>query len=136
MLENRMRHFKVRTAALGAISLAGLLWSSPARAQSVQVTAAMPNSGAQGTTALVVKITGKNFAPGARAEFFKPGTTDPAGVTVRGTQFVSSGEVDATIDITDTAALAYFDVRVANTNGRSGKGSDLFQVIQKKAACV
>jgi hypothetical protein len=103
-------------------------------AQNVSVTAADPNTGAQGTTALLVKINGKNFAPGARADFFLSGTTNPAGVTVHGTQWVSATEVDAVIDIADTAAIAAFDIRVSNTNGRSGKGSDLFNVVQKGAA--
>ena len=59
------------------------------------------------------------------------GTTDPAGVTVRNTQFVSSTEVDATVDVAATASIASFDIRVTNATGRSGKGSDLFNVVQK-----
>jgi hypothetical protein len=114
--------------------LAAVLVAHTATAQNIQVTAANPNTGAQGTTALLVKISGKNFAPGARADFFLSGTTNPAGITVHGTQWISASEVDATIDIADTASLALFDIRVANTNGRSGKGSDLFQVVQKQQA--
>ena len=84
---------------LGFVVLAGLLMAGSSAAQNVSVTAANPPSGEQDTVSLVVKITGKNFAPGARSEFFKSGTTDPSGITVRGTQFVSSTEVDATVDI-------------------------------------
>jgi hypothetical protein len=116
---------------VGAMVLAGSLLAGVASAQNVTVTAANPPSGAQDTVSLVVKITGKNFAPGARSDFFKSGTTDPGGVTVRSTQFVSSTEVDATVDIAATAAIASFDIRVSNTNGRSGKGGDLFNVVQR-----
>jgi hypothetical protein len=45
--------------------------------------------------------------------------TNPAGITVHGTQSISSTEVDATIDIADAASLAYFDIKVTNTTGRS-----------------
>jgi uncharacterized delta-60 repeat protein len=113
------------------LALMGLLVATDAMAQNISVTAANPSSGEQDTVGLVVKIAGKNFANGARSEFFKSGTTDPAGVTVRSTTFVSPTEVDATIDIAPGAALSLFDIKVTNTSGRSGKGSDLFNVIQK-----
>ena len=116
---------------VGAMVLAGSLLAGVASAQNVTVTAANPPSGAQDTVSLVVKITGKNFAPGARSDFFKSGTTNPGGIIVRSTQFVSSTEVDATVDIAATASIASFDIRVSNTNGRSGKGSDLFNVVQR-----
>jgi FG-GAP repeat/FG-GAP-like repeat len=113
------------------LTLCATLAAGTAAAQNVSVTAANPNNGEQGTLSLVVKISGKNFAPGARSDFFKSGTTDPAGVTVRNTQFVSSTEVDAMVDVAATASIASFDIKVTNTSGRNGKGSDLFQVIQK-----
>lgn len=118
-------------ATVGLLVVILMAGTARTAAQNVSVTAANPPSGQQDTIALVVKITGKNFAPGARSEFFKSGTTDPAGVTVRGTQFVTSTEVDATIDIAATASIASFDIKVTNTSGRSGKGSDLFNVVQK-----
>src|SRR4029079_7229563 len=125
-----------RAVLLRVVSCVLACWilAGSAAAQNVTVTTADPNTGAQGTTSLVVKISGRNFAPGARADFFLSGTSNPAGITVHGTQWVSASEVDATIDIADTAALAFFDIRVANTNGRSGKGSDLFNVVQKAAS--
>jgi FG-GAP repeat len=102
----------------------------------VTVTAADPAIGETETVGLVVKVKGKNFGAGARADFFKSGTSDPAGISVRSTRFVSSTEVEATLDIAAGAALSLFDIRVTNTNGRSGKGSDLFQVVQKgQASC-
>jgi hypothetical protein len=124
---------KAARSLLSAVIVMGVMLSAhTAAAQNVSVTAANPNTGAQGTTSLVVKISGKNFAPGAKTDFFLSGTTNPAGITVHGTQWISASEVDATIDIADTASLALFDIKVTNTaTGRSGKGSDMFSVIQK-----
>jgi hypothetical protein len=117
---------------LGATAL--LLWlaSAPVAAQPpVSVTGAVPAEGEQDTVGLLVKVTGKNFGQGARTDFFRSGTSDPAGVTVRSSRVVSSGEIEATVDIAPGAALSKFDIRVTNTNGRSGKGSDLFTVVEK-----
>lgn len=109
----------------------------PAAAQPpVAVTAADPASGEQDTTGLVVKVTGKNFGANARTDFFKSGTSDPAGIVVRTSRVVSSTEIEATIDISSGAALSLFDIRVTNTTGRSGKGTDLFQVVEKGAAAA
>lgn len=102
----------------------------------VAVTAADPSSGEQETTGLVVKVKGKNFAAGASVDFFRSGTSDPAGITVRSTRYVNSTEVETTIDIAAGAAVSLFDIRVTNTNGRSGKGSDLFRVNSKALVCV
>ncbi len=125
-----MLRLELRLWIVGGLMLASTLVAGTAAAQKITVTAATPASGEQGTTSLVVKISGKNFAPGAQSQFFKSGTTDPSGITVHGTQFVSATEVDATIEIADTASLALFDIQVTAAS-RSGKGSDLFQVIQK-----
>jgi len=108
-----------------------LVGAGLAAAQNPSVTAATPSSGTQDTIALVVKISGKNFAPGAKSNFFLSGTTSPDGITVKNTTFVNATEVDAVIDIAPTASLASFDIKVTNTSGRSGKGSDLFHVVEK-----
>jgi uncharacterized delta-60 repeat protein len=44
---------------------------------------------------------------------------------------VSSTQLIANIDIDDAAALARFDIQVANTDGRTGKGTELFSVVAK-----
>ncbi len=121
-------------AALVAVML-GLPWGGAAPAASEQpiaVTSANPPSGDQATLSLDVVIGGKSFKNGAKAAFFKTGTTDPAGVTVKSTKYVSATQIVATIDIADTAALAQFDIQVQNTDGRTGKGTELFSVTVKK----
>jgi hypothetical protein len=113
-----------------------LCWvlDAPVSAQPpVSVTAADPTSGERESVGLVVKVTGKNFAPGARVDFFRSGTSDPGGVAVQSTRVVSATEIEAVVNIDAAAALALFDIRVTNTNGRSGKGSDLFTVVEKGA---
>jgi uncharacterized delta-60 repeat protein len=104
---------------------------SPVQAQTVQVTAADPASTAQGTINLNVKVTGKGFKNGAKAKWFVTGTTDTGGVTVNSTTFVSSTEVTANITVSDTAVIANFDIQVLNTDGRGGKGTELFAVTAK-----
>lgn len=128
--------------SIGRVAMVLACWALSgvvAKAQPpVTVSAADPSSGEQDTVGLVVKVTGKNFAAGARTDFFRSGTSDPAGITVTSTRHVSATEVEATIDIAAGAALSLFDVRVTNSNGRSGKGSDLFRVVEKgaRAACT
>lgn len=129
-----MSHFQASPSAIRSLATAVLLCVFAAgvlEAQPVTVSQVDPPVGEQETTGLIVRITGKNFAPGARADFFKAKTSDPAGVAVRQTTFVSATELEATLDIASDAALSYFDVRVTNLSGRSGKGSDLFQVVEK-----
>jgi len=99
----------------------------------VQVAAADPPVAVQGTVNLNVKITGKGFKKGAAAKFLVTGTTDTGGITVNSTSFVSAGELTANIDVTDTAAIANFDIAVLNADGRGGKGTELFAVTAKGA---
>jgi uncharacterized delta-60 repeat protein len=102
-----------------------------AQAQQVQVTAADPAAAAQGTINLNVKVTGKGFKNGAKAKWFITGTTDPGGVQVNSTTFVNAGEVTANITVADTAIIANFDIQVLNSDGRGGKGTELFAVTPK-----
>ena len=102
-----------------------------ARAQQIQVSAASPATGAQGTINLNVKVTGKGFKNGATAKWFVSGTTDPGGIVVNSTTFVSSGELTANITVSDTAIIANFDIQVLNSDGRGGKGTELFAVTAK-----
>jgi hypothetical protein len=103
-----------------------------ASAQTIVVSSATPASGEQGSANLNVIVKGKGFKAGATAKFYKTGTTDPGGVTIKSTQYVSSTQVNAVIDIADLAALSRFDIQVANADGRTGKGTELFSVLQKK----
>jgi uncharacterized delta-60 repeat protein len=99
--------------------------------QQIQVTAADPTAAEQGTVNLNVKVTGKGFKNGAKAKWFVTGTTDTGGVTVNSTTFVSSSEVSANITVADTAVIANFDIQVLNSDGRGGKGTELFRVTAK-----
>jgi hypothetical protein len=122
-------------ATLAIVAIIGL--SAPALAQKINVKAATPNQGAQATVDLDVVIDGSGFGPGAKARFVLSGTDNPDGILVKNTRFVSSTQVVATIDIAETASLASFDIKVT-LSGRTGKGTDLFQVVQKgnPNACV
>jgi len=113
------------------LNVCGVL--SGAQAQQIQVAAADPPMAAQGTINLNVKVTGKGFKNGAKAKWFVSGTTDPGGVTVNSTTFVNSTEVDANITVSDTAVITNFDIQVLNSDGRGGKGTELFAVISNDA---
>jgi len=117
-------------ASLGALFCWGVI---PAQllAQSIQVTSANPNAAPQGTINLNVAVGGNGFKKGAKAAFFLSGTTNPDGVTVNSTSFNSSSQVTANITISDTTSIANFDIQVTNSDGRTGKGSQLFAVTAK-----
>jgi hypothetical protein len=66
-------------------SILVLAWAGttvPLLAQGIQVTAANPNSAAEGTINLNVVVTGSGFKRGAKAQWFETGTTNPGDVTV------------------------------------------------------
>ena len=107
-----------------------LLWPAQGFAQKISVKSATPGSGPQGATGLNVTVAGSGFSPGDRVDFFRSGTTDPAGLKVNKTTYVTNTQLVANIDISDGAAVAYFDVQVTSSS-RSGKGTDLFSVTLK-----
>lgn len=116
----------------GLFVLAGLLLSGPpALGQQIKVTSAVPDTAEQGTVDLVVTVGGENFGKGSKVSFFVTGTTNPGGVTVKGVKFVSSKTLETTIDVApDAQTELKFDIQVMS-NGRTGKGTELFTVLKK-----
>jgi hypothetical protein len=113
-----------------ALDLVIVLGCPIATLAQVQVTSTNPNNAPQGTTNLNVTITGNGFKKGAKAQWFVTGTTNPGGVTVNSTTFNGSGQLTANINVAADAVISGFDVLVTNTDGRTGKGTDLFAVVQ------
>jgi hypothetical protein len=134
------------TGALGGAAAAALLLITISETgvlaqQAIVVESAIPAVAAQATVNLNVSIKGKGFKRGARAQFLVAGTDDPGGVTVNATAYVSSSEVIANIDVDANAALATFDIEIANDDDRTGKGTELFAVVSggngaAQAQCV
>lgn len=93
------------------------------------VTAADPSFGRRGDVGLAVTILGSGFDQGSQASWELGGTTDPK-VVVRSTQFVTSSELLATIDIQSNATLSLYDVAVTTGLGRKGIGTAKFEVTQ------
>lgn len=115
---------------LPAVVVPLILWIAgavPAVSQ-VTVTAANPSAAAPGSINLMVTVSGSGFKKGAKAQFFLSGTTNPGDITVTGTAFSSTNQVVATITVSSTATNASYDIQVTNTNGSSGKGTELFGV--------
>ncbi|MEO6350682.1 MAG: integrin alpha [Candidatus Limnocylindrales bacterium] len=128
-----MLRFTIRQCVVPvALLLFVLAGALPVSAQGVSVTSADPNFGELDTASLNVRVKGKNFAQGAVADFLLDDDTT-GGITVNSTTFVSSTEVIANVTIASGASLTLFDIRVRNANGRTGRGSDLFQVVEKGA---
>jgi uncharacterized delta-60 repeat protein len=103
----------------------------PQAAAQISVTSANPNSAAQGTVNLNVTVNGNGFKKGAKAQWFVTGTTNPGGVTVNSTAFNNSNQLTANITVAVDAATGNFDIQVTNTDGRTGKGTELFAVQSK-----
>jgi hypothetical protein len=100
----------------------------------IQVSSTSPNSAAQGTINLNVTVNGSGFKKGAKAQWFVTGTTDPGGITVNSTAFNSPNQLTANITVSLTATVSGFDVHVTNADGRTGKGTDLFAVVQNNSS--
>jgi hypothetical protein len=105
--------------------------SPPLAAQDIEVTSADPAEAEQDTVNLDVTIMGKGFDRSAKAKFFLHDTTNPGGVTVNSTRFVSSTELVANIDVAVDAVIAKRDIVVQARRGRIGKGTELFAVLEK-----
>jgi FG-GAP-like repeat/FG-GAP repeat len=107
-----------------------LLGTQPAASQ-IQVASTNPSAAPQGTVNLSVTVNGNGFKRGAIAQWFVTGTTNPGGVTVNSTTYKSSSQLTANITVAVDALQSGFDVVVKNTDGRTGKGTDLFAVTAK-----
>ncbi len=119
-----------RYSSLALLTFLLTLGAFPVAAQ-IQVNSTSPNAAPQSTTNLNVTISGSGFKKGAKAQWFVTGTTNPGGVTVNSTTFNGSSSLTANITIASGATLSGFDVLVTNTDGRTGKGTDLFTVTQQ-----
>jgi uncharacterized delta-60 repeat protein len=123
-----VRHPAVTTISLSIAIFVCSLAVSPHVAAQIAVTSAVPNSTTQGTTNLDVVVHGNGFKKGAKVHWFVTGTTNPGGVTVNSTTFNNSGQLTANITVAADAVVSGFDIQVMNTDGRTGKGTELFAV--------
>lgn len=121
---------KARMCAVGSAAMVAILFlvMAPAATAQITVTAANPPAAPPGSVNLSVAVSGSGFKKGAKVKFLLSGTSSTGDVTVNGSTFVSSGQVNATITVASTAVDASYDIVVTNTDGRSGKGTELFAV--------
>ena len=123
-----MSRFQRSMFAMFALALMPMAF---ANAQQVSVTAADPPAAVQGTVSLDVTVTGSGFNSTASVKFLVTGTADTGGITVKKVIVSSAKKLIATIDVADTAIVNKFDVEVALSSGRKGKGTTLFTVQAK-----
>lgn len=121
---------KARVCAVGSAAIVVILSLAlvPAAAAQITVSAANPSVAPPGSVNLSVAVSGSGFKKGAKIKFLLSGTTSTGDVTVNGSTFVSSTQVNATITVASTAVDASYDIMVTNTDGRSGKGTELFAI--------
>ena len=97
----------------------------------VTVTSADPSSAVQGTISLDVTVTGNGFDSTAQVKFLVTGRPILAASPSRTSSVKGPKRLIATIDVADTAVVNKFDIEVALSNGRKGKGTTLFAVQAK-----
>lgn len=91
------------------------------------VSSTLPRSGDKGQT-LDVHVYGSGFSAGAIATWALHGAADPSKVRTNSTTVVSSTELIANITIASDATIDYWDVQVALAGGKTGIGTELFEV--------
>lgn len=114
----------IRISLLASLTL---ILSGVALAQDPQVESANPSSAPQGTQ-LDVEIGGDGFDNSAAVSFFVTGTTNPGGITVTNVKVRGPKKIIASIAIDAEAEVTSFDIEVALSRGRTGKGTELFAV--------
>ena len=93
------------------------------------VASANPNVGHDGDVSLVVTVTGSGFVSGAQPAWERNGVADSK-IQVVSTTFVSSTQLQATINIAPDATVDLYDVSVTNPDKKKGIGYLLFEVTQ------
>ena len=100
-----------------------------ATAQDIVVSSATPADAPQGTVNLDVTISGKGFKNGATSQFFLTGTTNPAGITVHSTRYVSPTQLVANIDV---ATAQHWKIRHSSAHEQPYRhGIERFSVLSK-----
>ncbi|HKP30921.1 MAG TPA: hypothetical protein VJU15_16030 [Gemmatimonadales bacterium] len=94
-----------------------------------------PAFGHQGDNGFVVTVSGGGFDAGSQVSWERNGAPDSK-ITVFSTEFLSSSQLKATINIAADADVARYDVAVTTAKGRKGIGTELFEVTQAIALDV
>ncbi len=126
-----MKYGPIFVGALALSLIMGLTITAPkAEAQEIVVDSADPSSAPQATTALVVLVRGRGFDRDSWVDFFETDSTKPGGITVTNVVFRGSRKLEVTIDVAAEATVGDFDIEVSSSNGRRGRGTELFRVVE------
>jgi hypothetical protein len=97
-----------------------------AKGPPVKVEQATPNEAEQGQQILAVKIKGSGFKAGDTVHFLVTGTEDDAQIDVSVAIFdAETGDLNTTINVSETATISGYDIEVRSSGGRGGKGTGL-----------
>ena len=130
VMQTRANEHRSFTRLLWAALCTMLLCALPAFAQDPEVNSAEPSSAEQETTDLVVTVGGDNFGSDSAVDFFVTGTGDSGGIHVKKVKRQGPKTLKVTIDVDSEATVDGFDIQV-QSRGRTGKGIELFRVIEK-----
>ena len=103
-----------------------ILMAPPSQDPDPEPTGVEPDSVLQATVD-TVQVMGSNFLPGDRVGWLLNGRTT-GDVVTQSTEFVSSGELRAIIEVAPDAEVTAFDVEVRGGGKRKGIGTDLLRV--------
>ena len=108
-----------------------LFFTAPAYSEDPVVDSADPSSAEQGTFDLEVTVVGENFGADSEVDFFVTNTENPGGIKVKNVKRKNPKILKVTIDVDPDAQTELdFDIEV-RSSGRTGKGTELFRVLQK-----
>ena len=108
-----------------------LMLSAPSVAQDPIPTAADPSSAEQETYDLEVTVTGDNFGKDSVVKFLVTGTEEEGGIKVKNVKSLGPQKLKVTVDVEAGAVVDDFDIEVMS-RGRTGKGTELFRVLEKE----
>ena len=103
----------------------------------ITVTSAVPAEAEQGTTGLTVIINGRGFDPVMDVKFCRSETNKTCqgggvDVTPGSVRFISSKQLEVTVDVDLEAVIGDFDIEaISLSSGRRGRGIEKFAVLIK-----
>jgi len=112
---------------LSALFVVGIGVVAAGAFEDIQVTQPIPPDVEQAQT-INVTVKGKGFESSAKAKFLVSGTRKTGGVTVNSTTFVDAETLQTNVTAAANATVSLYDIEVQLSNGRRGKGIELFSV--------
>jgi hypothetical protein len=89
------------------------------------IASSVPYNGSQATTVAITNLTGTNFQPGARVDYYLGGYR----INLTSVTVVSRTQITGTLAIPGSAPAGSYGVNITNTDNKSGQAAGRFTVI-------